>query len=90
MGFEYFADKNYSEAAELRATMTGVPTEEQIERQRRAGWEWSGIRIDENNVSHPTWSYEPGAALRMRDAILSIMNPFRPLGDPHRPDPDLL
>lgn len=83
--FEYSADRNYDEAAELRGKYRGAPTEDQEDRQRRAGWEFAG-RLDE--LGRPVWNYQPGLLLRLRDGVLSLLNPSRPFGDPHAYPPN--
>ena len=69
----YSRDRNYSEAAELRDTYKGPPSEDQIERQRRAGFEYSG-ELDENNS--PKWDYKPSLPLRLREAVFFGLDPF--------------
>jgi RHS repeat-associated protein len=83
-GLEHLAQRNYDEAARLREGYGGVPSADQIERQRRAGWEYSG-RLDADG--RPEWNYDPSLSLRLRDSVLYIVNPFDPVRRSGRPEP---
>jgi hypothetical protein len=83
MGFEMLAQRHYDEAYELRKGYVGFPTDEQIRRQRAAGWEFTGS-LDEKG--RPQWNYDPDIWLFLRDRILLACDPFsfRPTGEPWR------
>lgn len=73
MSAQHIAQENFDQAARLRDHYTGMPTQDQIERQRLAGWEFTGS-LDKKG--QPEWEYKPGLALRLRNALLWVTNPF--------------
>ncbi|WP_232379776.1 RHS repeat domain-containing protein [Polyangium fumosum] len=83
-GFQYFAQRNYDDAARQRDGYVGTPTSDQIKRQRDAGWEFSG-KLD--GGGKPVWDYKPGYDLRLRDMLLFLFNPFDPIRRSGRPAP---
>ena len=74
--FQKLAQGNYDDAATLRNNYSGVPTPQQIARQRAAGWEFTGTV---GKDGRPEWRYAPELLLRLRDTILFITNPFAPV-----------
>jgi RHS repeat-associated protein len=72
-GINYLRLQNYNEASELREYYNGVPTQEQVNRQERAGWSYTG-RLDD--TGKPIWKYDPNILLRLREAIMFTLDPM--------------
>jgi RHS repeat-associated protein len=77
------AQRNYDDAATLRDSYRGMPSADQIERQKRAGWKFTGELDDKGR---PKWEYAPSLDLRLRDTTLFLFNPFDPLRRSGRKD----
>jgi hypothetical protein len=72
---ENYVRNNYDEAAHARLENKGAPTEEQINLQRYAGYEYTG-QLDEDN--RPVWRYAPGWKTRLRNAAYLLLDWFNP------------
>lgn len=68
--------RRFDEAAHLRATYSGTPTEAQIDAQRAVGFEFSGKYASDGS---PQWEYRPSRAQIRQYYYHSLFNPFNPL-----------
>jgi RHS repeat-associated protein len=68
--------KRFDEAARLRGTYHGMPTQQQIEEQGAVGWQSTG-RLDTNG--QPVWEYNPTPAQIRQYWYHFVFNPFSPL-----------
>lgn len=83
-GAQYLGQRNYDQAAALRDTYVGIPTQDQVERQRLAGYEFTG-ELDGNG--RPKWRFDPPLEMKLRNVILFLVNPFDPIRPSGLPAP---
>jgi hypothetical protein len=68
--------KRFDEAAHLRSTYKGPPTQAQIQEQRAVGFEFTGKMASDGS---PMWDYKPSSGQIRQYYYHQVFNPFNPL-----------